>query len=102
MCVCDCVVSVCRYPTDKLFTGQVGYVITGNKDLKAARVGDTWTLHGTSHQAEPLPGFRPARSMVYAGLYPMNAADFDELAVVRVHTHTHTNTQSIAPCLSYA
>eukprot|EP00983_Pelagomonas_calceolata_P088974 1157263-Pelagomonas_calceolata.AAC.11 len=53
-------------------------------DLKAARVGDTWLVAGTRAEVEPLPGFRSAKSMVYASLYPVDSEDFDALAVVRV------------------
>jgi hypothetical protein len=53
-------------PTGQLHTGQVGYVILGIKTTKAARVGDT--LHLVKRPVEPLPGFRPAKSMVFAGL----------------------------------
>ena len=52
-------------PTGQLHTGQVGYVILGIKTTKAARVGDT--LHLAKRPVEPLPGFRPAKSMVFAG-----------------------------------
>jgi GTP-binding protein LepA len=48
-----------------LLTGQVGYVIPGIKNVKGARVGDTWHLAKT--QVEPLPGFKPVKPMVYAG-----------------------------------
>jgi len=70
-----------RRPQQTLYTGQVGYVITGIKDLKAARVGDTWLVAGTRAEVEPLPGFRSAKSMVYASLYPVDSEDFDALAV---------------------
>ena len=52
-------------PTGHLFTGQVGYVILGIKTTKAARVGDT--LHAAKKPVEQLPGFKAAKSMVYAG-----------------------------------
>ena len=52
-------------PTGRLFTGQVGYVVLGIKTTKAARVGDT--LHAAKKPVPQLPGFRPAKSMVYAG-----------------------------------
>ena len=52
-------------PTGKLCTGQVGYVITGMKTTKSARVGDTW--HLAKQQVEALPGFKPAKSMVFSG-----------------------------------
>lgn len=64
--------------THSLLTGQVGYLITGMKDVKAARVGDTW--HHVKHPVQPLPGFKPAKSMVYAGLYPLSADEFEGLS----------------------
>ena len=56
-------------PVDELAAGQVGYLATGLKDIGEVRVGDTVTL-ATSPAAEPLPGYRPAKPMVFAGLYP--------------------------------
>ena len=58
-------------PTGHLHTGQVGYVILGIKTTKAARVGDTLHLH--KRPVEPLPGFRPAKSMVFAGAFACHA-----------------------------
>ena len=55
-------------PTGQLHTGQVGYIILGIKTTKAARVGDT--MHLAKRPVEPLPGFRPAKSMVFAGMAP--------------------------------
>ena len=52
-------------PTGKLCTGQVGYLTTGMKTTKSARVGDTW--HLAKQQVEMLPGFKPAKSMVFSG-----------------------------------
>jgi len=52
-------------PTGKLCTGQVGYLITGMKTTKSARVGDTW--HLAKQHVEMLPGFKPAKSMVFSG-----------------------------------
>ena len=49
---------------------QVGYVITGMKNTRAARVGDTWHLY--KRPVERLPGFKPVKSMVFAGLYQGN------------------------------
>lgn len=56
-------------PTPSLCTGQVGYVILGMKTTRAARIGDT--LHRIKAPVTPLPGFRPAKSMVFAGLFPV-------------------------------
>ena len=51
--------------TQQLRTGQVGYVITGMKSTRSARLGDTW--HLLKQPVEPLPGFKPVKSMVFAG-----------------------------------
>ena len=67
-------------PTDSLSTGAVGYLIAGLKAVKAARVGDTVTR---SHHpaAAPLDGFREIKPTVFAGLYPVNNADFEAFRV---------------------
>ncbi|MFA9950107.1 translation elongation factor 4 [Dentiradicibacter hellwigii] len=65
-------------PRDGLSAGQVGYVISGIKELQAAQVGDTVTL--TERPAEaPLPGFKEIKSQVFAGLYPVEANQYDAL-----------------------
>lgn len=51
--------------TGRLCTGQVGYIISGMKTTKSARVGDTW--HRYKRPVPPLPGFRPSKAMVFAG-----------------------------------
>lgn len=62
---------------EKLYAGQVGYMISGIKDTKLARMGDTiWT---TGSPVEPMPGFKPAKSMVFSGLYPADQSDFTVL-----------------------
>ncbi len=60
----------------QLPTGAVGFMVAGLKKVTAARVGDTVTL---SHDpaAQPLPGFREVKPTVFAGLYPVNSADFE-------------------------
>ncbi|KAL3142012.1 hypothetical protein ABBQ32_004651 [Trebouxia sp. C0010 RCD-2024] len=63
--------------TGKLCTGQVGYLITGMKTTKSARVGDTW--HLAKQQVHALPGFQPAKSMVFSGMFPVSGADFEAL-----------------------
>ena len=56
-------------PTDRLGAGDVGYVVTGIKDVRRARVGDTITVN--AHPApDAVPGFREPRSMVWTCLYP--------------------------------
>ena len=63
---------------EQLATGEVGFVIAGIKELKAAQVGDTITLVDNP-AAEPLPGFKKVQSQVFAGLYPVESHDFEAL-----------------------
>jgi GTP-binding protein LepA len=65
-------------PSDSLAAGEVGYLITGVKDVRQARVGDTVT--SASHPAlEPLAGYDNPRPMVFSGLYPVDGDDYPEL-----------------------
>ncbi|MDQ6675613.1 MAG: translation elongation factor 4 [Chloroflexota bacterium] len=64
---------------DRLQAGEVGYIATGLKDVADVRVGDTITSLARP-SAEALPGYQPAKSMVFAGLYPTNG---DEYPLVR-------------------
>ena len=61
-----------------LGVGEVGYLITGVKDVRQSKVGDTVTSekHGAT---EPLPGYREPQPMVYSGLYPMDGSDYPVL-----------------------
>jgi GTP-binding protein LepA len=65
-------------PTDSLGAGEVGYVITGLKDVSRLRVGDTLTTqrHGAT---DPLPGYKDVKPMVFAGLFPTDSDDYPEL-----------------------
>src|SRR5439155_27312517 len=62
-------------PIARLETGETGYVATGLKAVADCRVGDTLTL-ASRPATEPLPGYRPAKPMVFAGFYPSNAQDY--------------------------
>jgi GTP-binding protein LepA len=65
-------------PSDALAAGEVGYLITGVKDVRQARVGDTVT--NAAHPAtEPLSGYDTPRPMVFSGLYPVDGDDYPEL-----------------------
>ncbi len=65
-------------PCDLLMAGEVGYVATGLKTVRECHVGDTFTAH--EHPASgPLPGYRPAKPMVFASFYPVDADDYGEL-----------------------
>jgi len=66
-------------PVDALGPGEVGYLVTGLKDVHHAKVGDTITLAGKGGAAEPLPGYREPRPMVWSGLFPSEGGDYSEL-----------------------
>jgi len=65
-------------PTNNLSAGDVGYVATGLKTVKECRVGDTFTL-SANPAAEPLPGYRHPKPMVFAGIYPVEGEDYEAL-----------------------
>ncbi|MEX8191285.1 translation elongation factor 4 [Comamonas guangdongensis] len=71
-------------PRDVLRAGEVGYIIAGIKELKAAKVGDTITLekklpNNLGPAEKPLPGFKEVKPQVFAGLYPTEASEYDQL-----------------------
>ena len=71
-------------PRDMLRAGEVGYIIAGIKELKAAKVGDTITLekklpNNAGPATEALPGFKEIQPQVFAGLYPTEANQYDAL-----------------------
>ena len=63
-------------PLKALYPGQVGYLITGMKSVKEARVGDT--IYHSKKAVKPFPGFKPAKPMVFAGLYPVDSEEFEQ------------------------
>jgi GTP-binding protein LepA len=63
---------------DKLMTGEVGVITASIKEVADTAVGDTITDE-RRQTAEPLPGFRPAQPVVFCGLFPVDAADFEDL-----------------------
>ena len=65
-------------PTDSLGTGQVGYIATGFKEVRDCSVGDTLTVD-QSPATEALPGYFPLKSMVFAGLYPSDGEEYNNL-----------------------
>ena len=64
-------------PFDALYAGQVGYIIAGLKTVQEARVGET--IYHAKKPVAPFPGFRPAKPMVFAGIYPVEATEFEQL-----------------------
>jgi GTP-binding protein LepA len=67
-----------RSPARTLEAGEVGYVITGLKDVSRLRVGDTLTSESRP-ASEPLPGYKDVKPMVFAGLFPTDSDDYPEL-----------------------
>jgi GTP-binding protein LepA len=66
-------------PVDELGVGEVGYLVTGLKDVHQAKVGDTITLAGRTAAGEPLSGYREPKPMVWSGLFPNEGGDYAEL-----------------------
>lgn len=64
-------------PMQALYAGQVGYLVAGMKTVQEARVGDT--IYHAKHPIEPFPGFKPAKPMVFAGIFPVDNDDFEIL-----------------------
>ena len=71
---------------DELKAGEVGFVTAGIKELRAAKVGDTVT-HAQKGAAKPLPGFKEIKPQVFAGLYPVEANEYEALreALEKLH-----------------
>jgi GTP-binding protein LepA len=65
-------------PVERLSAGEVGYVVTGLKDVSRLRVGDTLTLVRRP-AADALPGYKDVKPMVFAGLFPTDSDDYPEL-----------------------
>jgi GTP-binding protein LepA len=67
-----------RVPTDGLEAGQVGYIVAGVRDVLDARVGDTVTAGEVANPVQ-LPGYREVKPMVFSGLYPIDAVQYEDL-----------------------
>jgi len=63
---------------EKLSAGEVGYVISGIKELKDVRIGDTLT-NPKNRTSEPFPGFKHVKPVVFCGIYPVDTKDFEDL-----------------------
>ncbi len=72
--------------TESLAAGEVGFIVAGIKELRAAKVGDTVT-HADKPAAVPLPGFKEVKPQVFAGLYPVEANEYEALrdALEKLH-----------------
>ncbi|WP_144638702.1 translation elongation factor 4 [Bordetella genomosp. 13] len=65
-------------PRPNLSAGEVGFIIAGIKELADAKVGDTITL-ANNPASEPVPGFKEVKPQVFAGLYPVESSEYDQL-----------------------
>jgi GTP-binding protein LepA len=88
-------------PVPQLTAGEVGYVATGLKSVRDCQVGDTLTLAERPAPA-PLPGYKPAKPLVFAGIYPLRGPDYPLLrdALEKLHLNdasiTYTAESSVA------
>ena len=64
---------------DGLGVGEVGYLITGVKDVRQSKVGDTITTPSARARPRPLGGYKDPKPMVFSGLYPLDGSDYPEL-----------------------
>ncbi|WP_374434399.1 translation elongation factor 4 [Inhella sp.] len=92
---------------DQLNAGEVGFIIAGIKELAAAKVGDTITLEkklpnnlGPAEQA--LPGFKEIQPQVFAGLYPTEASEYDQLRDALEKLHLNDSSLRFEPEVSQA
>ncbi len=67
------------FSTKKLSAGEIGYIVTGFKDVAECRVGDTIVLKKQSENIEPLRGYNEVKPMVFAGIFPKEGNEFNEL-----------------------
>ncbi len=72
------ILKLIREPVKELRAGEVGYLISGAKDVSDTKVGDTVT-HLRNRAEKPLPGYQEVKPMVYSGIYPVNSDDFEDL-----------------------
>ncbi len=88
-------------PRDALAAGEVGFVIAGVKDLREARVGDTLT-HADKPAPQPLPGFKEIKPQVFAGLYPVEANQYEALREALGKLHLNDASFHYEPEISQA
>jgi GTP-binding protein LepA len=91
-------------PTGKLEAGEVGYLASGLKNVADVRVGDTLTWNANPAQA-PLPGYKPMKAMVFASVYPSDAADYlalrDALAKLQLNDASLSYEPETSQALGY-
>ena len=85
----------------ELLAGEVGFIIAGIKELKAAQVGDTVTL-ADNPAVEPLPGFKEIKPQVFAGLYPVESNQYEALRDALEKLHLNDSSLRYEPETSQA
>jgi GTP-binding protein LepA len=86
---------------EELSAGEVGFVTAGIKELRAAKVGDTITL-AAKPAAKPLPGFKEIKPQVFAGLYPVEANEYEALREALEKLHLNDSSLHYEPETSQA
>jgi len=66
-------------PDQELETGQIGYVVSGQKAIEGIRVGDTMTCVGSANETKPLPGYKEVKPMVFAGIFPKEGSEYNRM-----------------------
>ena len=85
---------------EELSVGSVGYIVTGIKSIKDTQVGDTITTV-ENPATYPLEGYRPAQSMVFAGIYPISTDDYSDLREALEKLQLNDASLSYQACLLY-
>ena len=88
-------------PAERLCAGEVGYVICGIKDIHQVRVGDT-LMEAARSLSVPLPGYKEAKPVVFAGFFPVNPADYPDLAAALEKLNLEDSSFSYQPESSQA
>ncbi|KAJ8298220.1 hypothetical protein KUTeg_024751 [Tegillarca granosa] len=87
-------------PVDILYSGQVGYIMANMKNVSEAQVGDT--IFDPRHPVEPFKGFKPAKPMVYAGIFPSSQSEFPALQTAMKKLTLNDSSVSLSPDMSPA
>jgi GTP-binding protein LepA len=90
-----------QVPVASLGPGEVGYVATGLKSVRDCQVGDTMTL-ANRPSTQPLPGYKQAKALVFAGIYPLEGPDYPELRDALDKLHLNDASISFQPESSVA
>lgn len=95
------IMCVKAYPRDSLSSGEVGYLIANVKDVRDSRVGDTIAM-ANDNLVEPLSGFKKAKQMVFAGIFPMETNQYEALKDALAKLSLNDSSLSYEPETSQA